>query len=216
MSRRCLLFVSSAFAVVALLMCIQSSHAIDDDAETNAGISPVLVELKERISELVEKSHPEAKIYFRGNYLFCEYETMAFLVYGRGKDGVYSHNPTSTVGPNRNGFLIRLNVQEFDDGLGTQAGGLVLGVRKGVYWSDYVNHYRIPETNQVIHLQLSFGTTSPEARKFFNEFRKVLANTGKPSRTVTKKPEFPKDENELERFAERRQEWNLFRDVAEQ
>lgn len=214
MSRRYLLSASSAFLLIALLIWIPFSHALDDEPVVKAEDSPILVELKGRISELVAKIHPEAKTYFQDNCLVCEYETMTFMVHGRHKGGGYSQKPTAMVGPNKNGFLVRVTIEDFSDGAGNQAGGLVLGVQRHIYWSDYINEYKIPGTNRVLQLQLSYGATYPDTRKLFDELRKVLAKTGEPILKITKEPEPPK--GGFAGWEERRAEWNLFRDVAEQ
>lgn len=214
MSRRYPAFVCLAFFVVALSVGNPLSQAIDDEDQTNAKKLPILVELKERISELVAKSHPKAKTYFQNDELLCEYETETFMVHGRLMSGGYSKKPIAQVGPNANGFLIRINVEEFDNGSGNQAGGLVLGVYRQIYWNDYINVYKITGTNRVIHLRLSYGVVkSQENRKLFDELRKTLTSYGEPILKITKEPEPPKGGFD---GREQRQEWGLFRDVAEQ
>ena len=213
MSRRYMLLASSAFALVTLLVWNLVAHALDEDVEVKAEDSAIPVKLKERISELVAKSHPEAKTYFQGDELICEYRTQTFMIHAVDKGGTVDEKPFEEVGPRDGGFIIRIGTRMAPY---QGAAGKPYGVQRARYWHYYRNEYQIPRSKRVVRLDMSYGSLTYDYRhnaKLFREIRTFCSAYGKPLFATRHRPEFKNVAwSDVESADE---EWMYFRDLPD-
>lgn len=214
MSPRHMLPASFALLIATLLGWVPFARALDEDAVVKAEDSPILVELKKRISELVTKSHPETKVTLADDELVCEYRKQKFMIHKVGKGGSVSENAHEEIGPTHGGFVIRIGLRDHPY---QGASGKPYGVHRRHYWHDYINEYQIPRTERVVRLDLTYGNLTYDFRhnaKLFREIRTLCEAHGEPLFAVTeKRPEYKNIlASDVESAGE---EWEYFRDVPD-
>jgi hypothetical protein len=158
-----------AFAGAWLLVSATTLHAAPAQPPSTApGIAtptktpadPVLVALSNQLKRLLHSSQPLATVAWdtsgSDSALVAQYQTQPFLIYGRYQTGELAAKPDTEIGPNYQGFLLKLGMRT-----GKYTGQFVVPQElHGPYWTTYVNAVPIKGGNRYLWVSLSYGIQS--------------------------------------------------------
>src|SRR5690606_37631548 len=96
-----------------------------------------------------------------GDSLVCGYNTRQYQVYEEREDGSYSEELTKVVGPERDGFVIRVTQTKlFDHGWHNR-------LRDGPYWRLYRRMHYMTTKENYLQVEVKFGRAY--SYEFMNE-----------------------------------------------
>lgn len=115
-----------------------------------------LIEVYHRVREVCEQSCPSAKVTYGADEptILVEYRTRDFQVYAVSKDGKIAESLHPERGPTHDGFLLQVALQP-----GKYQGAAVIPQdMRRPYWTTYVNAVSLPDKDEHLHIQLSYGS----------------------------------------------------------
>ncbi|MBI3985517.1 MAG: hypothetical protein HY343_01240 [Lentisphaerae bacterium] len=153
--------------IIVGMAILVSGAAVSEPTDNNSPL--ILTSLRLRLMEIV--SDARATIRIEGNQLILEQNTRSYLVYRSDKTGKISREPTNEIGPDSDGLLLSIAVQD-----GVYAGAAETNLEiKEPYWTTYFDAYAIDKGARHLHVNLSYGTRTD--RQLIERIKKMLEAT---------------------------------------
>jgi hypothetical protein len=143
-----------------------------------------LVELEPILLKVMQQAQPQATLAYTEGELVGQYQTQKFMVHTIYKTGAISEQSREELGPNFQGFLLKLTVQK---AAYQGAADWPYGVWHRIYWDTYINEYQLPDKTGYLRLELSYGARSDT--KLLSDVRRAIANYATPLFKDTEAPE---------------------------
>lgn len=127
--------------------------------------------LSAEIVPIIRRHFPAAEVTVGPGRLIAKHQTMQFTVHGVLKDGTIRPKPHQEEGPQADGFVLGINLQEGSYG----GAALVPQELRQPYWTTYFDAPSLEGGKHHFQIAFSYGSRLP--REFQQEIRAVLPVT---------------------------------------
>ena len=165
---------------------------------------PALIAVAERLREVLKTAQPKATVEIRGDEIIAEYQTQKFMVHRRDMIGAISAEAHQELGPNYQGFLLRLRLSV---GALVNMQAFLPQELSEPYWKTYIARYNLRVVEAGIgsddyerhvrtryeHLQMAFSYGSRSDQKLIEQIKETVASYAKEalSASADKKKHHP-------------------------
>lgn len=157
-----------------------ASRIFAENVERNS--DPVLERVEQSLGSVLEVLDPQPSVEYKetSNSLIVGYRTRTFIVHSGSKIGRFSEQAHETIGPDYDGFVLKVHVQE----VGTVNQAETPQTIRQPYWKSDLDVTPITGTSEQIYWVLSYGS-KPDIRvlsRIRNALRKLEdTDAGVPS-----------------------------------
>jgi hypothetical protein len=136
--------------LLLIVVILLSTSLYCESADTSI---PEFENMQSDLQAILNQYESEYEVILDNNDLTIKYNTDNFMIHSRDKTGYISPNAIEKEGPNYNGFLIKLSVQD-----GQYSGvAMIPQTLKKPYWKTFINAYPLSNNTQYIWCSFSYG-----------------------------------------------------------